>query len=162
MLLRALHDHLPTWLQISSRGEKLILRARRNDFLTTTFLSLQPNTCQCSQCRKQTGALVAHWITVAPSSVTWSSSQPKEYNSSPGCYRSFCADCGTAINWRTDKSPDMIQFLVGSLDEDVLSGMGGKELATPTKGQFFCKNMIGGVTDHIGDEVGKIWEGSPA
>ncbi|KAF8474800.1 Mss4-like protein [Kalaharituber pfeilii] len=121
------------------------------------------HTCQCTQCRKNTGALVAHFITVAPSQITWAlprshpvsaSGSPeaavtstfREYASSTGCYRGFCEQCGTTLLWRTDRKPKELEIMTGTIDEDCLME---KELCIPTGGQFWCKNFIRGVTDAI-------------
>ncbi|KAF8876219.1 Mss4-like protein [Mucidula mucida] len=53
----------------------------------------QPTTCQCTQCRKNSGALVAYFITVASSNVTGST--PGSYSATPGFVRTFCKKCGS-------------------------------------------------------------------
>ncbi|KAI9802395.1 MAG: hypothetical protein M1825_002777 [Sarcosagium campestre] len=128
-------------------------------------------TCQCTQCRKNTGALVAHLIPFAASRITWGkpSASFQEYNSSPGCYRGFCRNCGSTLTWRGENSPDergQIELHTGSLDEQYLvdttasAGQGdakkggvsknggwGVDLAGRNAYNVYFQNAIRGVTD---------------
>lgn len=46
-----------------------------------------------------------------------------EYSASPRCYRGFCQVCGSGVVWRSEDSPEEMEVLTGTLDEDVLLGM---------------------------------------
>ncbi|MCJ1465394.1 hypothetical protein MMC07_004012 [Pseudocyphellaria aurata] len=96
-----------------------------------------PAGCQwppdCTQCRKHSGSLVVHFITVSPSQVHWFSpgspspsatplSPFKEFLSSAKARRGFCAECGTALSWRHVEVPEEIEILTGSVDEAFLIG----------------------------------------
>ncbi|KAJ7778648.1 hypothetical protein DFH07DRAFT_795455 [Mycena maculata] len=60
----------------------------------------QSNTCQCTQCRKMSGSLIFHYHTAKNTEITWRSQATcAEYNSSPGCFRAFCKECGSSIAW---------------------------------------------------------------
>ncbi|KAI9796890.1 MAG: hypothetical protein M1833_005939 [Piccolia ochrophora] len=121
-----------------------------------------PNTCQCTQCRKWTGALVPSLLELNPSQITWAKPTApnpfREFNSSPGCYRGFCSNCGSSLTWRSEAEKDTIELCTGSIDEELLighktgngverTGGWGKELGTPTRGNVWYQNVIRGVTD---------------
>ncbi|KAF9020341.1 glutathione-dependent formaldehyde-activating enzyme [Hymenopellis radicata] len=112
-------------------------------------------TCQCTQCRKNSGALIAYFIGATTSNVTWTGNAPTEYIATPGYVRAFCNQCGSWLSW-TDEKPGHVGILTGTLDEEFLRGEKGKELATTTD-QVFCTGFIEGVTDII--KEGKRWEG---
>ena len=65
--------------------------------------------------------------------------QPKEFGSSPGVRRSFCAVCGSPIAYRSDRRPKIVDLYVKEFTEDEL-----KELLafwrTPT-GQKAMKTL---------------------
>ncbi|KAL8764318.1 MAG: hypothetical protein Q9184_000023 [Pyrenodesmia sp. 2 TL-2023] len=94
--------------------------------------SMQSHICQCTQCRKATGSLIPHLITIKPSQLRWTNPSPssnlkasepyKEFSSSKGVYRGFCSACGTAFTWRTDETADEIEILIGTIDEKWLIG----------------------------------------
>ncbi|AGS22165.1 GFA family protein [Rhizobium etli] len=72
--------------------------------------------CHCSQCRRQTGLYYAavNVPRVAlsvedPGSVRW-------YRSSGEAQRGFCANCGSALFWQGDDSPE-VSVLAGAFDE---------------------------------------------
>ncbi|KAL8787802.1 MAG: hypothetical protein Q9213_001989 [Squamulea squamosa] len=97
----------------------------------------------------------------------------KEFSSSKGVYRSFCSSCGCAFTWRSDETPDEVEMMIGSIDEKWLigdrtekvsseslaepgvfekvlaadEGAVGREICTPTGGQMFVRNAVGGATD---------------
>ena len=81
-----------------------------------------------------------------------------EFESSPGCFRAFCAKCGSALYWRGTNEPqdkDRVEVWTGTLDQKWLSGEGGKgfELCSPKDGEFWWPNAVKGVTD--GGKVGR-------
>ena len=92
--------------------------------------------CHCHRCRKQTGHYYA--TTSAPHDaleiedredrLTW-------YESSPGTYRGFCAQCGSALFWKYDGG-EHTSILAGSLD-----GASGlkleKHILTAEKGDYY-------------------------
>ena len=74
--------------------------------------------CHCRQCRKAQGAAAA----VAPAAtanlvVTDGADMVREYESSPGKYRAFCARCGSPLYSRRFEAPDALRLRLGSLDE---------------------------------------------
>ncbi|KAH8169778.1 glutathione-dependent formaldehyde-activating enzyme domain-containing protein [Sarocladium implicatum] len=111
------------------------------------------STCQCTQCRKQTGSLIFRIQVFPLSSVTFtppltaSTASPlKSYSATPGVARGFCGDCGSFIYWRRE-SGDNIDLLVGTFDEDDLRKYG--ETLTTASVHLYCEREIKGVTDHL-------------
>lgn len=94
--------------------------------------NLQAHTCQCTQCRKQAGTLVVHFITVPPSQLKWESPSPpnfqlpdvpfQEFSSSAQGRRGFCTKCGSALTWRNVEQPEELELFVGTIDEIFLIG----------------------------------------
>ncbi|KAI9834160.1 MAG: hypothetical protein M1826_005271 [Phylliscum demangeonii] len=87
------------------------------------------NTCQCTQCRQWTGALVATFFAVRSDTVTWThapDAERREYQSSARCYRGFCTRCGSSLTWRQEpaeaEGEPWIEIAVGTVDEEVLLG----------------------------------------
>ncbi|KAL2047692.1 hypothetical protein N7G274_000734 [Stereocaulon virgatum] len=124
------------------------------------------HTCQCTQCRKWTGAIVVPFLSVSSEQLTWGSTFAQdlshttpptkldffiEYSASPGYYRGFCNKCGSTLSWRSDKEPGVVEITLGSVDErDLLNKMDGelgRLLSHPAGGHFWSKNAIKGVTD---------------
>ncbi|RVX74117.1 hypothetical protein B0A52_01949 [Exophiala mesophila] len=135
--------------------------------------SWPPNsaTCQCTMCRKFTGALISHDLLVHPSQLVedvTKSPTYKEYQSSESAIRSFCSECGSGLSWRVKGMDDFIVIFLGTVDEEFLIGTkvngteettdmgvkfqreGGlwKDLCNPNMGSLFWNNAIPGVTDH--------------
>jgi len=72
--------------------------------------------CHCESCRRQTSSPVTTFILVPKTTLRFIQGQPKEFSSSPGVWRSFCADCGSPIYYRTDRRPDQIDLYAITLD----------------------------------------------
>ena len=73
--------------------------------------------CHCRQCRKAQGfaaavapALAARFAIVAGEQLI------REYESSPGKKRGFCAVCGSPLYSRRDAAPEAIRLRLGALD----------------------------------------------
>jgi hypothetical protein len=73
--------------------------------------------CHCESCRRQTSSPVAVFVMVKASALRFADSMPKEYNSSPGVWRSFCPNCGSPIGYRSDRRPDIVDLFVGTHDD---------------------------------------------
>ncbi|KAK2026939.1 glutathione-dependent formaldehyde-activating enzyme [Colletotrichum zoysiae] len=124
-------------------------------------------TCQCTQCRKQSGALFVAFHRV-PWPLQWSSSSSsssspsartptlREYSMTPVAKRGFCDRCGSWLYYRVE-GEDGASVCVGSLDQEVLIGgrrPGGGDgfagaLVNGLGGHEWCENEIPGVTDDI-------------
>lgn len=107
----------------------------------------QTSTCQCSQCRKQTGSLVFRVHNVPRSSLEYSSqSTLKTYKASKENSRGFCSECGSLIFWAHDGG-ETVSLCVGTFDNDALQKHG--KLLTYAVRHLYCVNDIPGVTDHL-------------
>ncbi len=73
--------------------------------------------CVCGQCRKAQGFGSA----VAPAqaaglSITWGADEVREFQSSPGKHRAFCAACGSPLYSRLDAKPHALRLRLGAID----------------------------------------------
>jgi hypothetical protein len=116
---------------------------------------MQCCTCQCTQCRKNTGVLLFRVQMVPISAVTFTpplqaslrtASPLKRYYATPGIARGFCGDCGSFLFW-FDESRDRMDLLVGGFDEEYLQRYG--EVLTTAGSHMYCAREIKGVTDHL-------------
>jgi hypothetical protein len=109
--------------------------------------------------------------TVTASEITWNSqSTYAEYNSSPGCYRSFCKKCGSPLAWTNHAVNTDIELAVGTIDEQFLLGERDAEdkplgahgiaLANPDADHFYVRNEVAGVTDKLTSSGTRFWKGS--
>ncbi|KAK4213294.1 Mss4-like protein [Rhypophila decipiens] len=132
-------------------------------------------SCQCTQCRRQTGSLFFLAHTIKPASKSSSSSNEipstlKEYiinPASPIGARGICTNCGSFMYWRPksnnppdkaeeEEEEDYLELAVGTIDPEYLFGEGQEEhegyglaLVNGGGGHSWCKNSIRGVTDGI-------------
>ncbi|KAK1979290.1 glutathione-dependent formaldehyde-activating enzyme [Colletotrichum cereale] len=115
-------------------------------------------TCQCTQCRKQSGALFVAFHRV-PWPLQWSAAGTptlREYSVTPVAKRGFCDRCSSWLYYRVE-GEDGASLCVGSLDREVLVGAGpGREeagfagaLVNGLGGHEWCENEIPGVTDDV-------------
>ncbi|WDK14644.1 glutathione-dependent formaldehyde-activating enzyme [Colletotrichum graminicola] len=114
-------------------------------------------TCQCTQCRKQSGALFVAFHHV-PWPLRWSSDGGtptlREYSVTPVAKRGFCDRCSSWLYYRVE-GEDEASICVGSLDQEVLvGGPGGGggfagALVNGLGGHEWCENEMPGVTDNI-------------
>lgn len=72
--------------------------------------------CHCSICRRVSGGLVTTWITLPRSAFQWVTGIPARYDSSPGCERYFCPNCGAQLALITHLSPQSIDVTIATLD----------------------------------------------
>jgi hypothetical protein len=73
--------------------------------------------CHCESCRRQTSSPMTTFILVPRATLRFTRGQPKEFSSSQGVWRSFCADCGSPIYYRTDRRPNDIDLYAVTLDD---------------------------------------------
>ncbi|MBM3540868.1 MAG: GFA family protein [Alphaproteobacteria bacterium] len=73
--------------------------------------------CHCTMCRKASGAPVVTFTRVGMSEFAFTKGKPKEYRSSKGGRRGFCAKCGSQLCFMYDAKPDSIGLNVGCFDE---------------------------------------------
>jgi len=60
------------------------------------------NYCHCASCRKHNGAPVVALAGYKNEQVTFTGTERKKYESSPGAHRAFCEHCGTPLTWEGD------------------------------------------------------------
>lgn len=74
--------------------------------------------CHCSMCRKAHGAAFGSHATIAREKFRFTAGEDSvtRYASSPGVERSFCAHCGSTLQWSSDRRPDDIAIAAGTLD----------------------------------------------
>ena len=115
----------------------------------------QVSTCQCFQCRKQTGSLIFRVHEVPTTAVSWTSDKTlQRYRASAGASRGFCNACGSLLFWHGDGS-EGIAVCVGTFDKEVLLQYG--PLLTSAKTHLYCSEEVPGVTDHL---QGQRWKKS--
>lgn len=74
--------------------------------------------CHCTSCRKASGSAHAANAPVARAAfhLTSGSDTLREFESSPGKLRAFCARCGSPIYAYLTTSPETLRIRLGSLD----------------------------------------------
>jgi hypothetical protein len=73
------------------------------------------NHCHCEMCRRASGAPVVTWATFKCADVRFSR-EPMWRKSSEIAQRAFCSACGSALAWRGERNPDLIDLTVGTSD----------------------------------------------
>jgi hypothetical protein len=75
--------------------------------------------CHCGICRKSHGAAFSTFVQVARADFrfTRGEDQVRRYQSSPPCVRSFCATCGTRLQFLFEGMPDALWVAVPTLDD---------------------------------------------
>jgi hypothetical protein len=76
-----------------------------------------PVLCHCESCRRASGAHAVGWLTVRLADLTYTASIPREFESSPGVVRSFCAQCGTPLAYRAAQRPLEVDITLCTLDD---------------------------------------------
>ena len=98
------------------RGSCLCKRVRfeiRGEFGPTSH-------CHCSMCRKATGAAFGTYAEVKIENLKIVSGAEviMRYRSSPGVERTFCARCGSTLQFVSEKNPGKVEVALGTLDDD--------------------------------------------
>jgi hypothetical protein len=73
--------------------------------------------CQCSICRRHSGAPALAFVHFPAAAFTWLAAEPSRYRSSRHAQRGFCAACGSTVAMREEVLRDRVQICVGSLDD---------------------------------------------
>ncbi|MFC3852721.1 GFA family protein [Salinispirillum marinum] len=78
----------------------------------------QIDLCHCSVCRKAHGSVLSAGSTLSATALQVNTGDDllRFFESSPGKRRYFCANCGTHLFSRMDKSPDKVRLRVATLD----------------------------------------------
>ena len=74
--------------------------------------------CHCTSCRKASGTAHAANAPVARSNFRLISGSDtlREFESTPGKFRSFCSRCGSPIHAYLANTPEVLRIRLGSLD----------------------------------------------
>ena len=73
--------------------------------------------CHCGMCRKASGAAFLTWLGVAHDKFRYTRGAPSSYRSSDTAHRSFCARCGSQLQFDYHGAHDHTHVTLGSLDE---------------------------------------------
>jgi hypothetical protein len=76
--------------------------------------------CHCSMCRKATGAAFGTYAEVREENfkIVSGAELILRYRSSPGVDRTFCARCGSTLQYVSEKNPGKVEIALGTLDDD--------------------------------------------
>ena len=72
--------------------------------------------CHCRSCRLAAGAPSVAWIVVRREQFAFTKGAPAQFRSSPSVVRTFCGQCGTALTYQHDVSPNTIDVTSATLD----------------------------------------------
>ncbi|KAI3393064.1 hypothetical protein diail_4773 [Diaporthe ilicicola] len=115
----------------------------RIDFPQGHNFAENTGTCQCTQCRRNSGSLFFSWVQIPKSCLKWlgvkeektSTNQDgdwlpfdrppsalRSFSATPGIGRTFCSTCGGFISWMKDGG--LVDVTVGTIDPLFLLGPG--------------------------------------
>ena len=72
--------------------------------------------CHCESCRRQTAAIAATYVGFRDQQVTFTGSNRRLYESSPGVTRSFCATCGTPLTYQSEDYPGETHLFLANFE----------------------------------------------
>jgi len=78
--------------------------------------ALSTSLCHCRSCRLACGGPTLAWAIFRADQVEFVRGAMREFRSSPPALRGFCAECGTALTYRTDKRPGQIDITTATFD----------------------------------------------
>ncbi|MBI2313451.1 MAG: GFA family protein [Betaproteobacteria bacterium] len=73
--------------------------------------------CHCGICRRASGAAFVSWASFRAADFAFLDGTPAYFRSSDRAVRGFCMSCGTPLTFRFDRSPEVIDVTLGSLDQ---------------------------------------------
>lgn len=73
--------------------------------------------CHCTFCRRAAGAAFITWMTLAAGKLIITNGEVTEFESSPGAWRGFCADCGTSLTYRHVNHSEEVDLTAATLDD---------------------------------------------
>jgi len=76
--------------------------------------------CYCSMCRKAHGAAFATYAAAKAEEFRVVSGEEliTRFRSSAGIVRTFCARCGSTLQWLRESKPEIVDIALGVLDDD--------------------------------------------
>lgn len=72
--------------------------------------------CHCESYRRQCSAPMTTYIGVMDTQWRWTGETPKIFRSSPGVERTFCANCGSPVSFRSQTLSDVMHFYVATME----------------------------------------------
>ena len=72
--------------------------------------------CHCLSCRRATGAPVTTYLGVAANDIQMIRDSRRQFASSPGVLRGFCAECGSPISYQSDRYPGEVHIHLSAMD----------------------------------------------
>ncbi|KAL2143801.1 hypothetical protein VTI28DRAFT_10016 [Corynascus sepedonium] len=136
----------------------------RVDFPPDHDFTASSSTCQCTQCRRQSGGLFFICHSIRPATnfrFTSPTTTLKTHRASSKAERAFCSECGSWIYWKPiTEGSDHVSFSIGTIDPLYLFGEGadgvevpkegfGLALANGLEGSLWKENEVKGVTDRL-------------
>ena len=73
--------------------------------------------CHCESCRRATSSPFTTWIGHPNGSWSWTGAEPKRFESSLGCIRGFCGNCGSPMFFSSSKFPGETHFYASLLSD---------------------------------------------
>jgi hypothetical protein len=83
---------------------------------TMTGAPTSTNLCYCTQCQRQTGAVMPAFVSCQSEQLTVTTGEPASYRSSERATREFCARCGSSLFWR-ETGAEGVDVFLGTFDE---------------------------------------------
>jgi len=76
--------------------------------------------CHCSMCRKAHGTAFGTYAAASAADFRLVSAEDRitRYRSSAGIVRTFCARCGSSLQWLRESQPDVVDVALGVVDDD--------------------------------------------
>jgi hypothetical protein len=72
--------------------------------------------CHCDSCRRATASPVAAFVGFNEGDVQFTGDARRLFSSSSGVERSFCANCGTPLSYRSTRWPGEIHLYIPTFD----------------------------------------------
>lgn len=89
--------------------------------------------CHCDDCRRNCGAPVVAWLCVPVAAFRWTGANPSAFESSKGCFRHFCGQCGSPMAFEAEHYPGDIHLYAASMERP--------EAFAPTF-HVYCKSKL--------------------
>ena len=71
--------------------------------------------CHCESCRRQCSAPMTTYIAAPDGQWRWTEGEATLFRSSPGVERTFCAQCGTPLSFRSEKMSGVMHFYAAAM-----------------------------------------------
>ncbi len=73
--------------------------------------------CHCESCRRASGSVMTSFAGFRPEQVVFTGAMPNRFSTPDGVTRSFCGQCGSAVAFEHEKTPDEIHLQLGLFDD---------------------------------------------